>query len=239
MKHRHGFTLIELAIVLVILTVMIGGLAAPLSAQIQARRVAEAQKTLDEARDAIIGYAMTHRTPAGRPYLPCPDSGGDGREDRGGDGACLLSQGFFPWVDLGSAPHDAWGNRLRYVVEADLAHRSRGFSSTTPLPDPPTSGWKQIASAHGCAQVDVAAAVPFVLISHGSNGWGALNVSGATLAAPTGADELENLGADNGCYVSRAPARADDAAGEFDDLVAWLSFGVLVSRVCAGPAGCP
>lgn len=237
MKRQHGFTLIELAIVLVIITVLIGGLAGPLSVQIQARRVAETQKTLEEARDAIVGYAMTHRTPAGRPHLPCPDTTGDGREDRNAGGACLLSSGFFPWVDLGSAQHDAWGNRLRFVVEADLAHRSLGFSNATVLPDPPTSGWKQIASTQGCAAVDVAAAAPFVLISHGANGWGARNVSGATLAAPTGADEAENLGVDDSCYVSRAPGKAGDAAGEFDDLVAWLSFGVLVSRAC--PAGCP
>ena len=40
MKHIRGFTLIELAIVLVIMTILIGGLAVPLSAQIQARRIA-------------------------------------------------------------------------------------------------------------------------------------------------------------------------------------------------------
>lgn len=60
MKPSHGFTLIELAIVLVIVTLLIGGLAVPLSAQIQARRVAETNRTLEEAREAIIGYAMSH-----------------------------------------------------------------------------------------------------------------------------------------------------------------------------------
>lgn len=237
MNRARGFTLIELAIVLVIITILVGGLAGPLSTQIQARRVAETQRTLDEGREAIVGYAMTHRTPLGRPYLPCPDTDGDGRENRDPGGACVLAYGHFPWVDLGSAPHDAWGNRLRYVVEAALAHRSIGFSNATVVPDPPTSGWKQIAGASGCATVDVAAGVPFVLISHGANGWGALNVSNATLAAPSSADELENLGIDNGCYVTRAPGKPGDPAGEFDDQLGWLAFGVLVSRTC--PAGCP
>ena len=41
MKRTRGFTLIELAIVMVIVTILIGGLAMPLSAQIQARRIAE------------------------------------------------------------------------------------------------------------------------------------------------------------------------------------------------------
>ena len=60
MKQVRGFTLIELAIVLVIITLLVGGLAMPLSAQIQARRIAETKKTLEEAREAIMGYAMSH-----------------------------------------------------------------------------------------------------------------------------------------------------------------------------------
>lgn len=60
MKAQQGFTLIELAIVLVIVTLLVGGLAMPLSAQIEARRISETRKTLEEAREAILGYAMSH-----------------------------------------------------------------------------------------------------------------------------------------------------------------------------------
>jgi prepilin-type N-terminal cleavage/methylation domain-containing protein len=64
MKSQRGFTLIEMAIVLVIITILIGGLAMPLSAQIQARRIAETRQVLEEAREAIIGYAMSNTTPS-------------------------------------------------------------------------------------------------------------------------------------------------------------------------------
>lgn len=62
MKNQQGFTLIELAIVLVIVTLLIGGLAMPLSAQIQARRIAETRADMNAIRDALIGYAMSHTT---------------------------------------------------------------------------------------------------------------------------------------------------------------------------------
>lgn len=72
MKNQQGFTLIELAIVLVIVTILVGGLAMPLSAQIQARRIAETRNTLAEAREALLGYAMTHPATslATNRYLP-------------------------------------------------------------------------------------------------------------------------------------------------------------------------
>ena len=63
MNRSRGFTLIELAIVLVVITILIGGLAMPLSAQIQARRIAETKKLMEEAREAIIGYAMGNTSP--------------------------------------------------------------------------------------------------------------------------------------------------------------------------------
>jgi prepilin-type N-terminal cleavage/methylation domain-containing protein len=60
MTRPQGFTLIELAIVLVIVTILIGGLAVPLSAQIQARRIAETRADMQAIHDALMGYAMSH-----------------------------------------------------------------------------------------------------------------------------------------------------------------------------------
>jgi prepilin-type N-terminal cleavage/methylation domain-containing protein len=246
MKQARGFTLIELAIVLVIMTILIGGLAMPLSAQIQARRIAETMKTLEEARHAIIGYAMTHSvdhdgdpdTPP-RPYLPCPANPADdsGREDRIGN-ICGRADGLFPWVDLGTASQDAWGNRLHYSVEnREYADKSKGMPNLASYTPPyVTLNLKRICSDSTCTTL-VADNLPVVVFSHGQNGWGARNVNGSTLKAPESADEQENADVDPS-FVSRSPSRAGDAAGEFDDLVVWISDGVLRSRVCPA-GGCP
>lgn len=247
-KTSRGFTLIEMAIVLIIITIMIGGLAVPLSTQIQARRIAETKQILEEAREAIIGYAMTHQvtvdhdgnpaTPGiARPFLPCPDTNGNGTEEtRDAMGDCPQDIGRFPWVTLGTAAQDAWGNRLRYTAPAVLTNSNNGFNNGS---KPPPGTWNQVCSAATCTvvNVNVAANVPVVLVSHGANGWGARNVNGNTLAWPTSNNEIENLDAD-GYYVSRPPSRPGDAAGEFDDLTAWLSFEVLINRVCPA-GGCP
>ncbi len=63
MKPRQrGFTLIELAIVMLVLTILAGGLLVPLTTNIESRRYEATQKILEEARDALIGFAMSHPT---------------------------------------------------------------------------------------------------------------------------------------------------------------------------------
>ncbi len=87
MKQARGFTLIELAIVLVIITILIGGLAVPLSAQIQARRIAETRTRHGGSAgrpDRLCDEPhIPHPTLPGeiRHYLPCPDANNDGLED--------------------------------------------------------------------------------------------------------------------------------------------------------------
>jgi len=282
MNHARGFTLIELAIVLVIITFLIGGLAMPLSAQIEVRRIAETRQTLDEAREAIIGYASVNTFPAScscnydaggafastdcspalpcpasdptgtgtltqnyvRHYLPCPDTDNDGRENRqaGNPNACSASAGLLPWVTLASAQHDAWGNRLRYAVAENLADKTIGFHSQ-PVP---AGAWNQVlTSTAQCAplDVDVAADVPVVVLSHGPNSRGARNAGLAAAsatpapAAGTDANELQNLGTTQGGCTARTFV-AGNPSEAFDDLVEWVSFPRLISRVCPA-GGCP
>lgn len=244
--RRHasaGFSLIEMAMVLMIMTLVLGGLMMPLSAQIDVRRTSETQQTLENIKEALVGYAMSHRdtTVNTRPYLPCPDiaaplagfTHNDGQEDRDATtGACAApTEGNLPWVTLGVGNADAWGNRFHYRVSADFSNASNGFSTVA---TPPSAGDIDVCSTPDCS-TPLADNTAVVIVSYGKNGWGALNSNGTVYQAPTSADELENTDNDT-TYVSRPPA--SPGANEFDDLLAWLSPDALFGRICPNE-GCP
>jgi prepilin-type N-terminal cleavage/methylation domain-containing protein len=314
MMTQRGFTLIEMAIVLIIVTILIGGLAVPLSAQIQARRIAETNKTLGEVREAIMGYAMSHiavspivnspitcdceyildsftstyvrhqpsppppqscpvllcpptalsgetlHLPIERHYLPCPDLNGtdpepgvdndgdgdptndrnNGREDRSAAGTCSNDSGNLPWVTLGTGHQDAWGNLLHYTVTSTFANISTGFSNAD-TGDLQICDLSANTGASDCGALgNVASNIPMVIVSYGPNGWGARNINGNKLADPSSNNEKENANSAtvDKEFVSRSPSKAGDVAGEFDDLVEWISADQLRGRICPA-GGCP
>ncbi len=231
---QRGFTLIELAIVLFILTLLLGGIMTPLTQQIAARQESETRRGLEDLKTALLGYALSHRDTAQRPYLPCPDrrdaaTGGDGKEDRLPDGRCAASVGNFPWLSLGLGAADAWGNRFTYAVAPAYAHAGQGI-----VAHPAPAAELQVCLERGCRSRMAAAAV---LLSHGRNGLGAQNASGRLNQMPGGEDELENSDADES-FVSRPPAASDRAGGEFDDLSLWLGPDYLLGWICAAGAAC-
>ena len=65
-KPGRGFTLIEIAVTLFIVTLLIGSILVPLQTQVEIRKIEETQRLLEQAREALLGYA------ASRGYLPCP-----------------------------------------------------------------------------------------------------------------------------------------------------------------------
>jgi prepilin-type N-terminal cleavage/methylation domain-containing protein len=232
-RSIRGFTLIELAIVLFIITLLLGGVLTPLGEQITERQNAETRRALESARIALVGYALRQANQVGP--LPCPDvrnpdlrnpdiHANDGLEDRLADGKCAALTGNLPWKTLGLAEADAWGNRLGYGVAADWAN-STGIAAASKST---ATTLLQICPDKTCAQPMSAAAVVF---SHGRNGFGGMNVNGGRNLAPTSADEAENSDTDQR-FVMHAPRAADRPGGEFDDLLLPLSPDWLRGRLC-------
>jgi len=230
-----GFTLVEIAVAVFLITLVLGSILGPLAAQVEQRQVTETEKRIEEIKEALIGFAAVNG------YLPCPaKSATDGTEDRTA-GVCTAGKrvGFLPWVTLGVSAIDPWGDLLRYSVVPAFADATTVFDLTTPRdivivgrqPSPPYAPINLTnAGPDG---------VPAVVLSHGKNAYGATGEGGFVRATPGGAawvagvDEFDNA---NGSvrFMSRVRTTlTGGTGGEFDDIVIWISPNVLFARMIA------
>jgi prepilin-type N-terminal cleavage/methylation domain-containing protein len=251
MKKMNGFTLIELSVVLLIISLLMVGLLGPVGTQIEAQ---ERQETIDRMNDIIeslYGFAIIN----GR--LPCPDTSGDGISNPTGSATCTAAtgDGWLPWQTLGlNFQGDTWGNRFKYHVttpgfttidtgicaaDSELDLCESGNITILTRGDDTSTG----AVLESKFQYNAATLVPAVIVSHGRNALGATTASGTTMVATTaGTDENENDDADtNANFYSRlfssgATGCSDDANEanvlcQFDDIVMWISPNILMNRM--------
>jgi len=176
--RQHGFTLIEMAIVVAIFGLVVSGALYGLGAYLEQQAQTQTRRALDDGERALSLFVMQF----GR--LPCPDTDMDGVEDRAGCGTGDLKMGVLPWQSLGvarEAVRDGWQHFLSYAVTGDVTEDDALDCSTgeanygavrdagrlEPVDDPSGAG----------SQWPSAAPVPpraaYVLLSHGSNGFGA------------------------------------------------------------------
>lgn len=205
--NMRGFTLTEMAVVLVIVALLIGGMILPMSAQQDIRYNTETQKQLADISEALIGFAAAKN----RPYLPCPDTDADGLENRTGD-TCTggVQEGTLPWATLGLGRQDAWGNAFRYRVAATFSNSATGFTLTS-------VGDIRVCESSTCAAGTILATeVPAIVLSLGKNG----------VTTPTDANEVANTNGDTS-FVQRTSGTG------FDDVVTWLPGSILISRMIA------
>ncbi|WP_124704253.1 type II secretion system protein [Sulfuriferula multivorans] len=234
----RGFTLIEMAIVLIILTLVVGGALVPLGAQIEQRQRAETQRTLDEIREALIGYTLTHGV------LPCPSTVSAGIPDGNANlnTKCGLSTygiatGYIPWVTLGVNNKDAWNNLIRYAVATKFADTSNPFTLDTTSLNSTNTITIQTRDTTGTI-VTISSTIPATVFSLGKNGYGALSADfiAQSSVPASNLDENQNITSGSLTYFSRTPAPAGTAAtvgGEFDDMVVWISPNILYNRMVA------
>lgn len=241
-----GFTLVEIAVVLVVVGLLMMSMLLPLSAQLEQKQASDTLKRLEDAREALIGYALIN----GR--LPCPASSASaGVENFTGLACSNPYDGFLPARTLSIYPQssdgfaiDAWNNPIRYAVSSV---GSNVFTSTTPA----TTGIKSIVRTTGfednalkpdlnvcststgsssttCAanqNVTNTGTVAAVIFSSGRN-------AAYGIDAANRPDEAANLDG-NRVFVTRLPAPSGASGGEFDDIVIWISAGTLFNRMIA------
>lgn len=209
MHTSNGFTLVEMAVVLVIIGLLLGGLLMPLSNQIENRRRQATLEQLAEVEDALIGFAISNRR------MPCPDRNGDGFED---GPPCNNVEGNLPWATLGVGRFDAWQRPFRYRAENNF--------TAAPIPDPAaTAGGLRVNDRAGtrltAADPDGPAAVVF---SCGPDG--IPNAANDANGRPNRSADCSNPGRPDPRYTEDVPV-----AGQFDDLLVWVSKNKLISRL--------
>lgn len=226
-SRQRGFSLVEMAIVMVIVGLMIGGLVTPLRMQLEQRKVGDTQKALDEAREALAGYAVRYG------YLPCPaTSASNGLEDRTGNNCTDGKRiGILPWATLSLPKLDSWNHLYAYSVTPAFSDSGRRFSLSTP---------RDISIATRDANGELTAAsapsdIPAVVFSSGKNGYGGLGETGLRVAnaSASNADEQLNQNADVNFVARDASDNPAAPGGEFDDMVVWLSPNILFNRMVA------
>lgn len=242
--NHKGFTLIELAIVLVIVGILAGSFLSTLSSRIETTRQSDTREELKIIKQALYGYAMSQAPER----LPCPDcnnaaclsagnTANDGLEDVDGAGVCdaATQPGNLPWVDLGLGRGDAWNSHYSYWVPA-VYSAPGGFTLTTS-----SAGLARIDDTVAAGANVIAQNIAAVIFSHGKDTYGAINIDGvAQPAIPAAAaynDQRENLDIDAAppmLFIDRTISD-EGAANIYDDILVWISeFELKAKMVEAG-----
>lgn len=228
-----GFSLTELAIVLLIVSLLAGGMMMPLSAQMDLRNTNDSKMQLDEIKEVLLGFAAVN----GR--LPCPDSDTDPAAAGYGieEASCTADaavEGFLPWKTLGVREFDAWGSswqsavlprrgHWRYRIERQYADAATlrlrillpGVSScnnTDPFPD-------------DCLKIRNAAGVPL----------NADTERPVAIVFSTGANNQAD--GENASFEANKTGhptyQASERSASFDDMMVWISRSSLANRMIA------
>lgn len=228
--NLKGFTLLEVAIVLVIVGLLLAGGVNLLSGSADTSKYKQTQNELHEVKEALIAYYTQLKR------LPCPDTGNDGLEET----SCVTGnalRGFLPHVTLGiGGSGDAWGERIKYVVSPKFttAVTFPPAICTDPTPrDTPASDKVTIQDLQATGQT-IADFAAFALISTGKNGrqtnalmTGAFTNDGG--CAGLNVREQENCDTDSTLRFGTQMSGGSEII--FDDMVVWVGDYQLISQL--------
>lgn len=244
-KHEScsGFSLTEMAIVLLIMGVILGGLLGAVGQSTENTRRLETKGKLREIEESLYAFAQVQ----GR--LPCPaDSDTNGLEDIApadlDTGDCNLFHGLLPNATLGLSGsinsngflEDPWGNPYRYSVTENTPNGYNYTGSTIiwniynsdPTDVAADADTLRVCDNTGCTGVIMTNVAPAVVLSMGNN-W-------ANVATGSAAEQANGSGTTLGTYTvtnTNTFVLTGYSEENFDDMLIWLSphllFGKLIT----------
>jgi len=233
---QGGFSLIEISIVLIIMSVLIGAGISIASIQMENTRIEKTKQKQAAIKTALINFISRNYR------LPCPavatltstDANyGVEAENPGtctsvsgfGSGSSRNVRGIVPWKSLGLSDEvalDGYNRRFTYQVLRSQTNLTQGTVSGL-------QGNIAIFDASGGNQINQQFPAVAVILSHGNNGRGAyLPDSGNRMSVPTTSDEAENTDNDFD-FVQKTYSTL--TANPYDDIILWLEPQELISQL--------
>jgi prepilin-type N-terminal cleavage/methylation domain-containing protein len=240
-----GFSLIELAVVLVIIALMAGSVIALVNRHLDTDSYDKTAKTLQRIEEALQREVMLSG------YLPCP-AALDAALSSAAYGVatdCNVAAptgttdistiaGTADDIRIGAVPTrslnlpdnvlmDAWNMRLTYVVVKDLAIDTTKFNAYVK----PASGGIIINDAAGNSTLDSTQAELFpayIILSHGNDKKGATVLSGASATGCTAGNmDSENCDNDDSFIDTAFNNSTTIVASFFDDIIVWKPYHLI------------
>ncbi len=253
---RRGFTLIEIAIVLVVIGLLLSGGLLAVSPIVQSAQTNETKQKMITVENALLAYMIANSC------LPCPaqtglatGAAGSGLNRNGtatytGCNTTVVCTGggvgTLPWITLGlseSAATDAWGRRFRYAVDPNLTD-ANSMQRNSDGSFPAFNSTIALENTDGTA-ITGYTAVAYLLLSHGLDGsFGEAQQTGTTTgdkygqaAGNAGVGQHENGNGDLTFAVGIS--NTTSSVQHFDDIVSFKSFQPLIISCGAGSCGNP
>jgi len=227
MQKQKGFTLIELAIVMIIIGLLIGVGVSLLPGLINQQKYTQNQSLLNQNYNAINGYIIAN----GQLPLASSDTNGISSQSQ------KQNIGYLPYVTIGGLQKDAYGNTFYYAVN----NRPLNISiNGVPLPpntslintqnninnfcavlyalnyyythNPPTLGASDVRTVNGPNQTNYTYDA-FILISSGAN---------------NKLDSPNTITNSNGIFASQQYPLSQN----YDDIVDSLSITMAMNKFC-------
>lgn len=241
MSKNAGFSLVEMAVVISILAVMLGGALSVSTRKIETANTKQTNQTLDTLQTALEEYYLRNG------FYPCPASATADENTtsfgvasscggavpsgtwEAGSGTDTIRGGVIPTRTLGLSDHmmyDEWGGRIAYVVVKALAVDSDTFSSfTTAL----TDGVIRVGDRNANIILDPSTdnVVAYVLTSRGKDRAGAFarKITGATPPVICNGSSVDSENCDNSDTTFIDAGIVDTSnitsADHYDDLLRW------------------